>query len=311
MLDADKKRLRTESEYIKEVTGKSSFPSYETSLNYIKSTVEAIKKCTLDADYRVFRAHHPPFNLEENQELNAFWLVPVDPAHEGGKTFMDLFVDYRIKIFLISHHHSGQILAFPTNEISELPKFDAFKAVDKIKQKIYATQEVKDAGQCYYRDPFEIAAKKGQYAWKSKNTCTDKSIDFTFEDNFQKMEAGYMWFLVAGNTGRGLDKVQDHENTRATMLWSRAKGGAFGGINIAFTKTGLKATFYEVATRPLKNAKPKTTATLTINHVDDPRSYYAIDKHVQFKRKGKPSPIVAEHDEVEQKTSRMKRKLAK
>jgi len=253
----------------------------------LKSTVEALKKCTDDADYKVFRAHHPPFNVEGGfQELTSFWSVKLDDLGYAGKTLLDFIVAAKIKIFLVSHHHSGQIMAYPVKSLGDLAAINLKSKEDdadvkKVSKKMTGS-ETYFKGECVHRDPSKVAGSNFDDSkdFVSVQTCSDTTLSYNLKDNFKDMTGGYMWFLVAGNSGRGLDPVEDHVKTRGSLLFGRAKKGVFGGINIIFKKKVVQADFYEVAA----GSSAFISASLILTQDTTAVAYPHIDKHVAYKK---------------------------
>ena len=267
IMDGQKGALRKQQDYVnfaQKVLNTSKIPSHREALNYLKYTFRAIRMFSPRAHWRVIRSHHPPMNIEGGfNEQSQYWTVKY-----RGKSLFDLLKEKNVKIWLASHHHSGHVMAFPFNQFHNLTK------------KKFTPKENQVKANCIYHSPAAYAPNAKTSKVNTK--CPASAPHYKLQDNFKSNKSGYLWILVAGNSGRGLDEMEGSNNTRASLIWGRAVPNHYGALNIKFTKKKFKATFFEAE----KLEKSKDVAYITVRNVkNNKHSYHVINNEVTSKLK--------------------------
>jgi len=227
-----------------------TFATLEKAVKHVKSIHLALLANKAGTNkILVIRSHQTPFNLEGDMKE---FFYPITFT-EGkitvtAKSVMDQMKDCGVFLFIGSHHHSGQILAY---------KYGSTTKMDSAKPKLKDLR-TKDFKQCT-NAPTDFAAVNQAYA----DDCAKKEYAATVSFSAPT----YLFVLVIGNSGRFFDPIESPTGTYAKLLFGRAKTGGFtgnasalpkyyeehsasnlyGGANIAFTGTAVKVAFFETA----------------------------------------------------------------
>ena len=265
LMDGVKGAVRTPKQYLKfaKKLNASKIPPYKVALNYLKYSFRAIRMFSPRAHWRVIRSHHPPMNIQGSfNEQTQYWTVKY-----RGKSLFDLLKENNVKVWLASHHHSAHVMAFPFNHFSNLTKKKFTAAKNHIK------------ANCIYHSPsvFTSNAKTS----KVNTKCPASAPHYKLQDNFRSNKSGYLWILVAGNSGREIRQMEASTKTRATLIWGRAVPKNYGAMNIIFSRNTIRATFFEAA----KSGRAKDVARFTFRNVKKSRHYKVIDNEVTSKLK--------------------------
>jgi hypothetical protein len=227
--------------------------------------------------YIVLRAHHPPFNLEG--DFMAFAKYPMHTDLDGwkGLTVLQAFKKAKVAVYLASHHHSAQILAFPYSKVGDLKTKD-----QRSRPQTTVMQWLKCLNQ-------------GQ-------PCGNTAPEFSY--NVDWANPKYLFIVLVGNSGRYFDPIETDDRTYATLIWGRA-GSAdaipegeedtvkskwknpdnspkyyYGGAKVNFSDAGIKVRFHEV--KPGQTTTDPTAALL-LNTANASDAIDYVDRNVASK----------------------------
>jgi len=238
--------------------------------------------------YIVLRAHHPPFNLEGDfLSFVNYRCASTELTGWTGLTTLQAFEKAKVALYLASHHHSAQILAFPYSKISDLK--------DKPKR-----------------------VKNGDTTWlkclAEGQACGDTPPTYSYNVNWA--DPKYLFIALVGNSGRYFDPIETDRGTYATLIWGRAgstddiptgkekdvkkewKKAAnspnyyYGGAKVNFSDAGIKVRFHEV--KPSATTTDQTAGLLLNTHATSDSIDY-VDKNVAAKLKKRLNKMRRNH----------------
>lgn len=210
---------------------------FKDALEYTRRFYQAFDKFEDDTPklkvWRAMRAHHPPLNTEDGDAEFYF-----SDTHIGDKKIQirDLMKNKRINIFLGSHIHNAQVIAYP-----------------------YSRVWVKPAASCTESNTVRWGCFKADNNVFTKNPvyqsqCENNMIyDFPLKDRTDPSETNDMLYVfITGNSGRVFDSLKEGKKSDGILIWSRATQNDSNSFNYGFSyfkfdKYQIEAEFYEVA----------------------------------------------------------------
>jgi len=211
---------------------------YSDAVQYGKRFASALDRFEADTNsgkvWRVMRAHHPPLNSEDGDAM--FYFEPLQLEANKTLNVFEVMKDKRVNLFLGSHIHNAQVVAYPYSRLYKRPEASC-------------TEPKVERWGCFKLES-NVFSKNPVF----QNVCENNLVyNLPVKDRTDPMQADDMLYIfITGNSGRNYDSLREGKKTDGVLLWSRAtqndaKEFNFGFSNYRFSKYQVEVEFYEVA----------------------------------------------------------------